>query len=252
MKISHWFKIIPVMLLAQGLAAQTPDFKAAGEATYSQVSLWDDEKQATLLFNNNESVYYYGRTTNGESINNKVKKDEFHYQIDLGDSEGWTYYKNIKNNENISRDNIWTKFFIINEKMAELNWSITKETKKIGSYTCQKATCSFRGRDYEAWFTPDIPVSAGPWKLWGLPGLIIQAYDTNREFKFLLTSISIPPKTNMPIKAPTHGKLVNREEFKTIYAAKMKALVKTFKTKSDPNAKGTLTATVNDHSLEQQ
>ena len=56
--------------------------------------------------------------------------------------------------------------------------------QEILGYTCQKATCHFRGRNYVAWFAPDIPVRQGPWKLGGLPGLILKAHDTDSLYTF--------------------------------------------------------------------
>lgn len=246
-----FFLLLVVFFVSNSIIAQSQSVTPAGEATYQQISLWDTEKTSKLLFTANESIYYYGRTADGSELNNKVKKDDSHYEIDLGDREGWTYYKNIKNDEVISRDNIWTKFFIVKETLPILNWKIGTATKKIGNYDCQKAECTFRGRDFEAWFAASVPVSLGPWKLWGLPGLIIEAYDTNREFKFILTTLDIPAKTTVKINPPTDGKLVTHKEFLAIYDKKMKAIVNSLKVKSNPNATGTLSATVNNHSIEQ-
>ena len=64
--------------------------------------------------------------------------------------------------------------FTLVEKKPVMNWKITKESQKILGYACYKATTKFRGRDYIAWFTPDIPYNFGPWKLGGLPGLILK------------------------------------------------------------------------------
>ncbi|MDR1552255.1 MAG: GLPGLI family protein, partial [Prevotellaceae bacterium] len=69
------------------------------------------------------------------------------------------------------------------------DWKITNETKEISGYKCQKATCSFRGRDYVAWFTREIPVKEGPWKFDGLPGLIVKVYDTKEHYDFELYAV---------------------------------------------------------------
>ena len=68
-------------------------------------------------------------------------------------------------------------------------WELSSDTATILSYVCYKATCSFKGRDYTAWFTPDIPRSEGPWKLSGLPGLILAAEDSQRHFVFECTGL---------------------------------------------------------------
>jgi GLPGLI family protein len=76
--------------------------------------------------------------------------------------------------------------YLIEEPMPVISWKISKDTASFGTLHCQKATAHFKGRDYTAWFCPDLPFHSGPWKLNGLPGLIVEAYDTNKEvvFKF--------------------------------------------------------------------
>lgn len=63
-------------------------------------------------------------------------------------------------------------------------WNIETDTLTILGYLCQKASTTFRGRTYEAWFTSDIPVNDGPWKFYGLPGLILKVNDTENIFSF--------------------------------------------------------------------
>jgi len=70
------------------------------------------------------------------------------------------------------------------EKKALFEWKIKEETKSIKDYKVQKATTTFAGRDYIAWFAPEIPISDGPYKFNGLPGLILEIYDTEKYWNF--------------------------------------------------------------------
>ena len=72
--------------------------------------------------------------------------------------------------------------WILYESLEKPNWVITDETDIILGFPCIKATTNFRGREWIAFFTPDIPVQEGPWKLYGLPGLILKAYDSKRHY----------------------------------------------------------------------
>lgn len=56
-------------------------------------------------------------------------------------------------------------------------WKISNEKQKIGEYNTQKATTSFGGREWTAWFTQEIPFQDGPYKFYGLPGLIVKIED---------------------------------------------------------------------------
>lgn len=68
------------------------------------------------------------------------------------------------------------------EEWPQMKWQLTGEKKTILGYNCQKATCRFRGRDFTAWFTPEIPVKGGPWKFGGLPGCILKVYDSDKLY----------------------------------------------------------------------
>ena len=79
--------------------------------------------------------------------------------------------------------------FLYEDEIGTLPWKISGSTDTIQSYACQKATVHFRGRDYTAWFAPDIPVSDGPWKFAGLPGLILKVEDSRQLFVFSLIGL---------------------------------------------------------------
>lgn len=101
------------------------------------------------------------------------------------------------------KNNIYTKFYIIDEKLyvlnenaTNLNWQIKKDLKIIDGLTCQLATLSYKGRNWSAWFTSEYPISLGPYIFNGLPGLIVELKDSRNNFLFKLTKIT---KTNEDI-----------------------------------------------------
>ena len=75
------------------------------------------------------------------------------------------------------------------EETPEQIWEVQDSTKQIAGYSCQLAVTRFRGRLWYAWFSLEIPVNNGPWKLCGLPGLIVEAYDNQNYYHYTLTSI---------------------------------------------------------------
>jgi hypothetical protein len=80
--------------------------------------------------------------------------------------------------------------YVYREAEERIQWELVDgEDATILGYDCVKAVGSFRGRRWEVWFTPQIPVSAGPWKLYGLPGLILRARDERGLFEWTATGL---------------------------------------------------------------
>ena len=69
------------------------------------------------------------------------------------------------------------------------SWVVTGKKKIISGYETQLATCLFRGRSYEAWFAPSIPISAGPNLFGGLPGLILELRSVDGDHHFRLDAL---------------------------------------------------------------
>ena len=87
----------------------------------------------------------------------------------------------------VMSDQIGSTAYLVDLPYPGVEWEIADEVKEINGYEVQKATGSFGGRDYTAWFTTELPFPYGPWKLHGLPGLILEAADSKNEvvFRFL-------------------------------------------------------------------
>jgi GLPGLI family protein len=99
---------------------------------------------------------------------------------------GSEYYQFINDKKLVRKEVSMMDSYIINDDLPAINWHISGDKQAFGELSCQKATCHFKGRNYTAWFCPDLPVHVGPWKLNGLPGVIVEAYDAKKEvvFKF--------------------------------------------------------------------
>lgn len=98
-------------------------------------------------------------------------------------------YKNYPRKGQLRQIKTLGETFYYDEPLEKPQWKIMTEKKQIEGYTCEQATCSFRGRNWTAWYTTAIPISDGPWKLWGLPGLILEAYETENCFHFTFRGI---------------------------------------------------------------
>jgi GLPGLI family protein len=107
---------------------------------------------------------------------------------------GTEYYMFPNENKFVRKEKLINNY-IIDEPYPAIAWKITNDTVSFAGLHCQKATTHFKGRDYTAWFCPDIPVHGGPWKLSGLPGLILEAYDAKKEVVFSFDGIEDLTKT---------------------------------------------------------
>lgn len=79
--------------------------------------------------------------------------------------------------------------YFYDETTPEWSWEISDLSKNILGYECIKASCDFHGRKWEVWFSPEIPLHNGPWKLGGLPGLIMEATADNGKYSFVASGI---------------------------------------------------------------
>lgn len=108
------------------------------------------------------------------------------------------------------------KEYLIEEEMPSVNWTILQETKEIQGLSCQKATTGFRGRTYYAWFCNQLPFNNGPWKLGGLPGLIIEAADDKNEVVFKFSGYEDVSGKHLAIAIPESVIKSNSKEFKQL------------------------------------
>ena len=83
-------------------------------------------------------------------------------------------------------------FYIYEDSTARMDWTLAEGEATVCGYACRKATTRFRGRDWTVWYTDGIPVDAGPWKLHGLPGLILKAETPDSLLRFEAVQLRVP------------------------------------------------------------
>lgn len=112
----------------------------------------------------------------------------------------WNYiYKNIPEGKVTERSYFDMERWQYTEEWEQPEWEISDESKEIIGYQCFKAVTDYRGRRWTAWFAPEIPVQEGPWKLCGLPGLILEAYDTDKNYHFEADGLKQNPNSEVGI-----------------------------------------------------
>ncbi len=105
--------------------------------------------------------------------------------------------KNCPKNKLNLIDRLGLDTYYYEEDIPVFDWKLTEDTMTVCGYMCKNAHTTFRGRTYNAWYAPQIPISSGPWKFAGLPGLILRVQDSQKMFYFICTQIITPPKTTL-------------------------------------------------------
>jgi GLPGLI family protein len=201
--------------------AQTPENAIA--AVYYNVSHVIDSTQPASP-NKEEGVLFIGKNTSFYTsyTNMRTLQSVKEYRAAHPESRqtGWTanfgfpvsFYKGISNSMLQSISMLQENVYILEEKAPQIDWKISDETKIIAGYACQKASATFQGRFYEAWFSPKLPFNNGPWKLGGLPGLILEASDDRKEIVFTFKSFDDTSTVHIPITLPDNTIKTTRKD----------------------------------------
>lgn len=201
------------------------------------------EKTFVLTFDKDKSVYKEDEKLGKPKGPSNIEM----VMINTGGSD--ILYKNTKEKRFTNQNDVFGKIFLIKDNLEKLDWKLGIETKKIGEYTCYKATFKrevevFEGgisfnedKDLDekkktapkmkeitvtAWYAPKIPVNNGPGNYHGLPGLILEVNDGTETI--ICSKIVMNLKNSIALKEPSKGKIVTQEKFETIIEKKMKEM----------------------------
>lgn len=131
----------------------------------------------------------------------------------------YSLFINRLNNEIFVTDRIAANKYVYQENDKDMNWEIQNDTNTINGFICQKAISNFKGREYIAWFTSEIPISEGPYKFRGLPGLILKIYDKKENYIFTCLAIEKLSSKVVIRLDENSNTLTSRAEFRKAYKA---------------------------------
>ena len=128
-----------------------------------------------------------------------------------GLGESTSVLKNFPDKGKVTVTEQVVETLLYEENMPKFSWKLTNKDTTILGYKCFEATTTYRGRTWRAFYTPDIPISEGPWKLCGLPGLILFAADSLNQFCYEGVGMTNDVKHPIALKTKKYRKCSAKE-----------------------------------------
>lgn len=220
-----------LLALALPVMAQNPD-KALARVKYSFVHIKDTTQlnnpyteNMLLVIGKNASVYTsYDRLNRKLVDDGKLKVPPTDPKAPFKPVSFIDYYFFVKENQFFTKEKLYNEY-LAEESAPKINWVTTKDTATFSGIACKKATTYFKGRNWIAWYAPELPFQSGPWKLNGLPGLIIEAYDDRKQVQFQFAGMDKVSNSNTnsdsiffegEIKLPKDAKRTDIKEYNKV------------------------------------
>lgn len=198
------------------------------------------QKEYELVFDRSQALY--------SEVEELEKEGERGMRfLNMFTGAGSLIYKNLSEQVYLKQTEFFGKKFLITDSIAQLNWQLGKESKTIGKYLCSKAsaqhivTLQEMSQDEQgqrnsvtrkdtihivAWYTLQVPVSHGPDKYGGLPGLILELNDGVTTM--LCSKVSLSTQDPPQINKPNSGEVVSQKEFEEITLKKIEEMQKMY------------------------
>lgn len=217
----YYKKLSKLFILFLGILSYAQSYKQdslRGEFIYQSKAKLDTrtenrhEESFSLQIADNRAFFASVISLKGDSVmaNSGTMTNNPDGSITLGWKKGVVIPKTnlsftiIQSNENIQYfDNAGMSLLTYKEPIIR-NWKLVNETKIINTINCKKAEVTFKGRNWIAWYSPEIPFPYGPMKFSGLPGLIVKITDDKGDYDFELIK-SVPA-------SKLKGKLISIKE----------------------------------------
>lgn len=187
--------ILFILFFAISIKMNAQKNNICGKIEYAYTSNLENviQEKYELYFNRNFSYSIEKDVPKAENEKSKEERKLMGTQVNIAVGRKNTTSKYYYNSVNsfYFRDNFFDEIILVKEEELKKSWELHSETKNLSNFLCKKATIRYRGRNYIAWYTEEIPVPYGPWKLRNLPGLILEFYDTEKIFHVVANKVLV-------------------------------------------------------------
>lgn len=192
-----------------------PNFKTAARESHNQYILRANTKESRFFSPRTEYVDSMQSTPEGKAKLNEITTNAYTSgKFDKIPRADGSYYvvKSATSDKMQCYETVGMEKLVSEEPMPRIDWQIEEDSRNILGYDCVKATTQYNGRVWNAWFAPDIPIQNGPWKLSGLPGLILEAESADGLYIFTATGIEKTGKDIGTVYLADQYEKMNRKE----------------------------------------
>jgi GLPGLI family protein len=231
--------IFPAILMCAAISRAQDEPVTSGKAVYDEVikleiKLEGDASQfadmlpkerksvKVLYFSPGESLYVKGEAEE-ENIDQVVESGQAMVQIRMAEPDN-KLYTDLDKKTQIEQKEFMTRVFLIEGEVPEQAWKLTGQQKMILGYPCQEATLDTDDQHVSAWFTPAIPVPAGPGEYRNLPGLVLSVDVDQGKRVITARSVEAADPSSLDLAKPKKGKKLTQEEFDAIVAEKLEEM----------------------------
>ncbi|AZI21149.1 GLPGLI family protein [Chryseobacterium taklimakanense] len=194
--------LISCAFKSQDVTLDSLKYRADYILTYQNDSTDIHSKQQEnfmLLIGTNKSLFVSENTFKRDSIRNEVIKSKNLAGLNMGNvpKSAFSYWivKNVPE-KNVSFYDLLFRTAIKYQEEINFEWELTSQKENIGSTNCGIAFVNYGGRRYKTWYSLDISIPEGPYKFFGLPGLILKMKDTKGYYTFELSGFKNVSKEN--------------------------------------------------------
>lgn len=199
------------------------DFELPPEMQGMQVQMPTAHTNKKLLYFNETASLLKNAPVDEENQATTIQGHDIHFTMDMTPPDD-ARYTDFTEGLVVEKKDFLGRTFLISGEEQNLTWRLSDERSEFLGYMTQKASAVQDSMTIEAWFTPEIPLPAGPAHFAGLPGLILVVNVNDGHTTYVAKEVTLEAVDTSIIKRPKKGKKVSREEFDQIVAEKTKEM----------------------------